>query len=71
MQTNRRQRLRKYGQKGKTLKKQMQKVSKEEKTQEFFFLINEERSDDLRDTCCKPHNMEADGRKTVGNFEFQ
>lgn len=71
MQTNRRQRLRKYGQKGKTLKKQMQKVSKEEKTQEIFFLINEERSDDLRDTCCKPHNMEADGRKTVGNFEFQ
>lgn len=71
MQTNRRQRLRKYGQKRKTLKKQMQKVSKEEKTQEIFFLINEERSDDLRDTCCKPHNMEADGRKTVGNFEFQ
>lgn len=71
MQTNRRQRLRKYGQKGKTLKKQMQKVSKEEKTKEIFFLINEERSDDLRDTCCKPHNMEADGRKTVGNFEFQ
>lgn len=71
MQTNRRQRLKKYGQKGKTLKKQMQKVSKEEKTQENFFLINEERSDDLRDTCCKPHNMEADGRKTVGNFEFQ
>lgn len=71
MQTNRRQRLRKYGQKGKTLKKQMQKVSEEEKTQEIFFLINEERSDDLRDTCCKPHNMKADGRKTVGNFEFQ
>lgn len=59
--------------KGENMKKQMQKVSKEEKTQEmvFFLKINEERSDDLRDTCCKPHNMEADGRKTVSNFEFQ
>lgn len=57
--------------KGENVKKREESIKGRKNTGNVFFLINEERSDDLRDTCCKPHNMEADGRKTVGNFKFQ